>query len=140
MLSCNSSHKQNKTAGKTNLSKTSDTLKTAQTNSTHPPAQLNPLSPGTVQLHAKVESYDQQHPMQVTLRIIKIGGYGSATPALAKNTDLKVRISQALLNKYSLREIKERFVSKDTLNLILSYTQGMAIGGANHQWTIISFN
>ncbi len=105
-----------------------------------PTADMAKMAPGTADISARVIMYDESAPMHVTLLILGVNAYGTSTPALAKKTEIKANISQALLNKHSLGEIKEEFTSSDTLSLVLSFSQQVAVGGASKSWTVISFN
>lgn len=142
MASSCKSHKKSSKSGTTK-----DTTVQTDSNSTRnknknfvPTADMPKLAPGTAAVSARVIMYDESAPMHVTLLILGVRAYGTSTPALAKKTELKALISKALLNNHSLGEIKEEFTSSDTLSLVLSFSQEVAVGGVSHNWTVISYN
>lgn len=135
-VSCKS-HKKSKNGMSANTTTTKDTGKTKPQVSS---ADIPKMAPGTAEVSARVIMYDESAPLYVTLQIIGARAYGMATPALPAKTEIKADISKALLNKHSMGEIKEEFTTSDTLLLMLSFSQQMAVGGASHKWTVISFN
>ncbi len=136
------SHKKTSEAGsaKDTTVQTDPNSTPKKNNNTVPTADMPKMAPGTAGVSARVIMYDESAPMHVTLLILGVNAYGTSTPALAKETEIKANISQALLNKHSLGEIKEEFTSSDTLSLILSFSQQVAVGEAGKSWTVISFN
>lgn len=131
-VSCKS-HKKNKigTTAKT------DTLKKE---SALYKAIMPKMAPGTADISARVIMYDESAPLNVTLQIVRVIAYGTSTPALPAKTEIQADISKALLNNHSMGEIKEEFTTSDTLSLMLSFSQQVAVGGVSHKWTVIAYN
>ena len=148
LVACGSHKKKNqaKTKSKTttttnnSISSKQDTSTRMKKKKTVKPVKEN-YSPGTVGIKARIIMYDETSPYRVAIKVLSVYGYGSSTPHIADNSDLKVDISKALTNKYSLDDIKKEFTSVKPINVVLRSNRGMAMGkqtGPN--WTIIDFH
>ena len=139
ITSCKSLHKKTTKGNMTsNQNVQHDTM--SQQTSKIPTANMPKLAPGTADIAARVIMYDESAPMYVTIQVVGVNAYGTSTPALGQGAEIRADISKSLLNKHSLGEIKEEFTTSDTLSLVLSFSQQVAVGGVSHKWTIISFN
>jgi len=133
-IACSSNKKQQKK--NTNIK---DNAVTEADSSTVKPVK-NKLAPGTIDITARIIMYNETNPYHVTLKVLRVNGYGSSTPMLSANSELKVNISKALLNDHKLEDIKKEFTSIKPIRLILKSQQEMAMGQqSGPNWTVINY-
>lgn len=136
LTGCGSSKKKNK---KNKVQQKHENTMKVDTSTVKPLKEK--LSPGTALVTARVIMYNESNPYQVTIKVLSVRGYGSATPHLPQKADMKVDISKGLLNKHDLNEIKNEFTLTKPITVLLRSNQGMAMGKhSGPSWTIIDYH